>query len=427
MKKLLCLILVLCVISPITVTAQSYFTFTSTHDPERISTFTVSENRIEAQGFYRGDRVIAFDIAHIEGGNSVADAGSVALNANADGSYTAVFTGIPPEGTTSNAFRIRVSLQDGGTLNYRVYYNENIGWHFGEGNELGARHGSVVGNYTIMPIAVTAQYLVGADGTRENAETTLNDLRQRALEITFGMDNDYDKARAVSAWVADNIFYDSDAQANADTPELLDATIALRHVMRDLRTICSGFANLTAALLLSLDIKAVTVIGSAVPLSDYTEVQTANRHHEWTAFWYEAEERWVHLDSGWDTHNSFRDGRSIYREAPKRYFDITPAALAQTHRAERAEFRDYFAVLEQHIFTDTSTVAATTSPYNGLPFETTTETTLTSPVTDASTEEDDDLLVLYIIVGVLAVGVVVCGVVVIPRVVSERHRKDEEN
>jgi hypothetical protein len=96
----------------------------------------------------------------------------------------------------------------------------------------------------------------------------------------------------------------------------------------------------------SIGIKAVTIIGNARSLSDFDLLMTEPNRHEWTAFWYEDENRWVFLDSGWDSWNRYgEDGYETREDNPRKYFDITLETLAQTHRAERAEHRDYFGVL----------------------------------------------------------------------------------
>jgi hypothetical protein len=404
-KKLLCLIAAICLIMPAPVSGQSAAEFVTTGDPLRVSVFTAEGNRIRARGFYEGEVVAAFSVIYIGSSTPLQNVSEFALESDGNGAYNAVFEGSPPAGSApSSAYRIRVTLANGDALNYRVYYNN--GWHFGDSDGLAPRHVNVVENYTPVSAAVAAQYLVG-DGTRTQARETLDTIRRLAVEITAGLYCDYAKARAISGWVADNIFYDRDARDAAETPELITQTIALSNVLETRRTICSGYANLTAALLGAIDIKAVTVVGSAVSLADYEVILTETRHHEWTAFWYESENRWVMLDSGWDSWNYHENNNFVTRAAPRRYFDITAQAFAQTHRPIRAEYRDYFAILQQHEFpgdADDGSFIFDYEPWT--PPE-------TSPAATNDDGESDNLLPLYIATGVLATAVLVTVAVLV--------------
>ncbi|MDR0221984.1 MAG: hypothetical protein LBI38_00380 [Oscillospiraceae bacterium] len=302
-------------------------TLATTGDPARYSVFTADGNKITAKGFYGGDVVSNFEI--------VADFRKVSLEFKplSDGAYTAVFEGIPSY--ASHAY-IRLTMKSGFVYNYRVEYGD--GWFFGD-NGLADKNGEIVENHTDVGEFLSALYLVNVDGTAETADETLFRIKSLTDGIIAGLENDYDKARAISGWVADNIYYDSDARENDVSLDV----IALNRVLDVSRTTCAGYANLTAAMLEAAGIKAVTVIGNAVNISEYETLLTANRHHEWTAFWHGAENRWVMLDSGWDSGNVYKNGKYNAKSNPRKYFDISPLAFSQNHRAEKAEYRSYFS------------------------------------------------------------------------------------
>ncbi|MCL1903186.1 MAG: transglutaminase-like domain-containing protein [Oscillospiraceae bacterium] len=196
-----------------------------------------------------------------------------------------------------------------------------------------ALHMSLVGNHEIIPWEVTIQYLIGESERQEDIVETQKKIRDLAASVTEGIDGDYEKARAISAWVAENIFYDRVARDNEVTLE----TINLKNVLELRRTVCSGYANLTAALLAAEGIKSVTVLGN----TSFNDENPTGNPHEWTAFWYEGEERWVLLDSGWDSFNYY-DGEYVERERRVKFFDLSAEGFSEDHRARKAEFRDWF-------------------------------------------------------------------------------------
>ncbi|MCL2755337.1 MAG: transglutaminase-like domain-containing protein, partial [Oscillospiraceae bacterium] len=322
MKKLLSSVLTLVLavamlisVTSVTVAATPRDTFATTRDPSRYAVFTANGDTIEVQGRYAGaqSRLVSFAVVNISGNVVVQNSVRNTLAVNADGSFTASFQGAASDG----AYRMRLTFNNNDTFDYRVYRNGN-GWNFGT-TELEDKHTLNTENYMTTPLAVTAQYLVGPNGSRQDAVATLAEIQRLSGEITAGMNSDYEKARAVARWVSANIHYDRDSRDIASTPELIGDVIALSNVLDTRKTICSGYANLTAALLNSLGFKAITIMGSAVSVNEPAALRTENRLHEWTAFWYEGESRWVHLDAGWDSWNYFERGNYTKLRAPERY------------------------------------------------------------------------------------------------------------
>ncbi|MCL2633173.1 MAG: transglutaminase domain-containing protein [Oscillospiraceae bacterium] len=425
MKKLLCLITTLCFIFTTTASAEGTSgrrsTLITTHDPLRYSVFTADGNTITAHGYYANDPVIMFEIVA-----SLRD-NSLEFRQNSDNTYTASFSGV----TTDRFAYIRLTKKSGLVYNYRVEYQSGLGWYFAD-NGFDERHISLAENHTEMPLIVTVQYLVNVSGTEEDVAETLSQIKAITAQVTDGLDNNYDKARAITGWVAENIYYDTDARDMEVTLE----TIALNKVLYDRKTVCAGYANLTAAMLEAAGLKAITVIGTAVQLNEYENLPTEDRHHEWTAFWYEEEARWVFMDSGWDSRNLYEHSRYNKTTAPKRYFDITPFAFSQNHRAFRAEHRDYFNALDYfipaepeppqsvgddaHIVPPESTTATTTT----IATTTTTTTAATTVITLPPQEPHDppepppepNNLPLYITIAALSLTAITITIVIIIRI-----------
>jgi len=61
------------------------------------------------------------------------------------------------------------------------------------------------------------------------------DTANLALSITTGKVSDYEKIKAIHDWVAENIWYDAEC-----------GIIGSTYVLQNKRTICHGYANLTA-------------------------------------------------------------------------------------------------------------------------------------------------------------------------------------
>ena len=64
-------------------------------------------------------------------------------------------------------------------------------------------------------------------------------------EFCREISDDYKKLRAISNWVSENIYYDLDALSpGGSSPEVL----SLDYVLKNKRSLCGGFSNITAAL-----------------------------------------------------------------------------------------------------------------------------------------------------------------------------------
>jgi len=393
MKRLFCFIAAIACALLIT-GASRFNSLTTSGDSKRYSVFTASGNRIAAYGRYEGDRVVGFDVT----ATTVKTA--VDLKTYSDGRYEAVF-----EGSAVNGYAlIYITLMSGDTLRYRVDYNN--GWYFGDYGGISEHNAYYTENYAETDLVLTVDYLVGENGSENEAEVinTLRKIKELSDSITEGIDSDYEKARAITKWVAENIYYDYAAR---DKDVTLD-TIALNRVLDGKKTVCSGYANLTAALSEAAGLKAVTVIGAAANLSQYRELPDIIQHHEWTAFWYEAESRWVIMDSGWDSGNVFKNGKYQQEIIAKRYFDASPLAFAQDHRADKVERRVYFDAPKYFETEYSETSETTTSPEMAASDEsvsdTETEPIITEPISKAAEQGD---VPLYIAAGVTAAGVVI--------------------
>lgn len=131
----------------------------------------------------------------------------------------------------------------------------------------------------------------------------------KSNEITAGITSDYEKARAIHRWVAENVVYDYEYFRGEKEHTYLRSEDVLEHKL----AVCSGYTNLTRALLQAQGIPAVYVHGTA-----------GGDGHAWNAAYVDG--RWVWIDSTWG-----RPGNGAFYDP--RYFDPSDFFLATTHEA----------------------------------------------------------------------------------------------
>ena len=131
----------------------------------------------------------------------------------------------------------------------------------------------------------------------------------KSNEITAGLTGDYEKAQAIHRWVAENVVYDYEYFRGQKAHTYLSSEDVLEHK----KAVCSGYANLTRALLQAQGIPTVYVHGTA-----------GGDGHAWNAAYIDG--RWVWIDSTWG-----RPGNGAFYDP--RYFDPSDFFLAQTHEA----------------------------------------------------------------------------------------------
>ncbi len=174
-------------------------------------------------------------------------------------------------------------------------------------------------------------YLLPSQGV----ESDNDEIIQLAQKITKGLTTDYEKLKAIYSWVCVNISYDYDvfydrvSRGEAGALETLHTG----------RSVCQGYASLTAALLRAANIPAKIVSGYALGIGtdgEWTKeiLQSDKTNHAWNEAY--AEGRWVILDTTWDSDNKYENGKFKIseREQPYRYFDSTPEIFSLSHKLQ---------------------------------------------------------------------------------------------
>lgn len=147
-----------------------------------------------------------------------------------------------------------------------------------------------------------------------------------AESITKGLASDYDRIRAVHDWVAKNIAYDIEGLNKGDY--VYDAL----GVLHARKSVCQGYADLSAALLRSVGVKTKIVHGVAVPYGIPDEIRNnpeARPNHAWNEAY--ADGRWVVFDATWDAgYVNFEGTKFTFRYQTK-YWDPDPEVFAIDH------------------------------------------------------------------------------------------------
>lgn len=149
--------------------------------------------------------------------------------------------------------------------------------------------------------------------------------------VIKGIETDYEKARAIHKWVAENIYYDMNYVNNYATFTPLTPV----EVLTERRSVCEGYSNLTVAMLNSAGIPAFVTKGYALGVdaaNSWKETKdiTLKPNHAWVEAYVDG--RWLIMDPTWDSYNKTLLKEKITEENPLlHYFDITPEMLSLKH------------------------------------------------------------------------------------------------
>ena len=301
-------------------------------------------------------------------------------------------------------------------MSYRIQHDEN-GWRFPDNGLAKANAEKLKDIRTAAPEA--SAYYLSQTADPDEREWTLAELERIVQEVCGDEQDDYKKAYLLFRWETENIYYDHNA---AETEVTLD-TVAVHNVLDRRRTTCAGYSNTYSALLETAGIRSVNLKGAAVAGEvSFEELLTAGENHEFSAFWYEAENRWAYVDTTWGGNGDYRDGE--YTKAyttGEEYFDVSGEAFAINHRIDKVEERNYTGALEavneagEDISSATTpelTQSSTTEPEIT---EMTTEeqqTTTAAPAADGNSVRN---IAIYILIGSVGLIIVVIGIILAMR------------
>ncbi len=290
----------------------------TSNDPENYFELTFAEDTIYIKGYYNADHI---DFISAGGASRV-----MPVYAD-DGSFTAE---IKPY-ITGGYSNIEI---DG--MKWRIR-KRGDGARFVICEEVMEQNISAKEHILDIPEDIVADYIV-TGGTDEQRDEVLAEISDIAEQVCEGLESDYDKARALSQWVSQNIYYDFDAYDSSVTTE----TLSLSSTLSLHRSVCGGYANLYAALCQSQGIDCYIVQGAVVQNQRTFDEADEAPSHEWNLVHIDGRYFWV--DTLWNnSDNIYADGQYSGSVSPSlRYFDPTEEAMAQNHRAIRIERREFY-------------------------------------------------------------------------------------
>lgn len=186
-----------------------------------------------------------------------------------------------------------------------------------------------------------AKYIT-LDGSLTKVPQILDEVKRISDNICKGIDSDYDKFRAIVRWTAENIYYDHPAHNKGIPPECL----SLEYMLNNKSSVCGGYSNFTSALCAAQGIRCYNIKGTAITNDGCFMQNLRGNFHEWNIA--EIDGRRIIADTGWTSTNSFGSDM-MFNTNPICYgfFDVSPETFTLTHKAQSAEYRDYFALLEE--------------------------------------------------------------------------------
>ncbi len=394
----------------------------TSHHPDNFAVINTEGSTVTVSGKYTSDTVTGVDLT----GTQVT---SDRFASEGEGRFSAEITGSPFD---SGYYYLYIAFKSGIYMNYLIGYDDR-GWFIPDNGLSKSNADTLEKVRQTEPIA--AAYYISPTGDKEEIGAAMDKIETIANQVCSGIDDDYQKAYLLNRWIADNIYYDHDAANTEVTIE----TVALSNVLENHRTTCAGYANLFCALLEIEGIRSVNLKGAAAAGDvTYETLTTAGENHEFTAFWYEKESRWVYVDSCWSGAGDYENGRYTDSITYDKYFDITGEAFSLNHRADKAEERHYTKALAAvEALDDTEILQTSETAEDTAPEEENTQETegtnasdnsnVTVSVTDSAAEKvtvsnhpaappkEKGSIVPYIIIGVLGILAVGTGIVLAVR------------
>jgi len=230
-----------------------------------------------------------------------------------------------------------------GMKQIQKYLHEHLGIYDEQEVDFARLNGQILSQYSCRASTAATLYL---DTVETNPAVTA-----QAQAIVSGLSDDMLKLKAIYDWVTTTIFYDY-GMLEGKSPRFVTAAYTLDFK----RSVCEGFANLTAAMCQAVGIPCRVVTGFAAgvgtdstidsvwscyenwlengDLEAFQQEMAQYTNHAWNEAYVNG--RWVTLDTTWGCNNDATlsdDGiYSLIRGTPTDdYFDLSVESLSQSH------------------------------------------------------------------------------------------------
>lgn len=175
------------------------------------------------------------------------------------------------------------------------------------------------------------------DGSRERIPEILDKVKALSDEICEGIEDDYEKLRAISYWVSDNIYY----SYNVFYSGIPQSSLSLEYMLDTKSSVCGGYSTMTSALCAAQGIRCLNVTGMVL-LGDRGFFNGLDgEYHEWNVAYIDG--RQVIVDSDLNCKSVVHtNGKYEYNPHIYEFFDMGEEIFALRHKAQSAEYRDYW-------------------------------------------------------------------------------------
>lgn len=159
-------------------------------------------------------------------------------------------------------------------------------------------------------------------------------LKMITANVIKGIETDYEKAKAIHRWVAENIYYDENYALKTTNVTPLTPV----EVLTQRKSVCEGYSNLTVAMLNEAGIPAFVAKGYALGVDGAEKINSWEQagdnvtkpNHAWVEAFVDG--RWIVMDPTWDSFNKTFMDQKVEEENPLyRYFDMTVEMLSLKH------------------------------------------------------------------------------------------------
>lgn len=229
------------------------------------------------------------------------DGATINLAGLSDGSYM-LRVGYVNKGSKKypNKYNFRIEIKDGSaSFKASVYYADNLKMTANERTDAYALDWYKSGTW-----ASEAAYI------------------KQANIITAGLTDDYSKVKAIHDWVSNNMYYDySDATTTFVEDEYGKLELFPGSGVGK-RGLCVSYAGVTENLLQAAGFPAKTIGGVTNSLGDVGD-------HVWNEVY--VDNRWVFVDTTWDSKNYFDGEYSKQAQCSQTYFDIPMVEWSVSH------------------------------------------------------------------------------------------------
>lgn len=174
------------------------------------------------------------------------------------------------------------------------------------------------------------------------ASRDTSSVARLASYLRSGATHEREVARAIFRWITENVTYDFAAYMSGQL-----GAIAAPEVLRTRSTVCSGYANLFAALAAGAGLETLVVTGLSRSSAGTKPVGSSRNRHAWNAV--KVFGQWQLLDCTWGAGH-IEDGRQFVRSFNAHYFLTQPAVFACDHFPDKPAEQFLVPVMSQREF-----------------------------------------------------------------------------